>query len=127
MQRVARTGSNYMNVLLVDDHNLFRHGLVHLLEGLADTLTFFHADAVTDDLERLGPIDLVLLDMHMRGPEGTDAVAATRTRLPSATIVVISGDEDPQLIRRCIELGASGFIPKDELSGVELRHCLDRG
>ena len=77
-----------MNVLLVDDHNLFRDGLAHLLQGLADTLTFFHAKAVTDELERLGPIDLVLLDMHMPGLEGTDAVAATRTRLidPGATL-----------------------------------------
>lgn len=107
-----------MNVLLVDDHNLFRDGLAHLLQGLADTLTFFHAKAVTDDLERLGPIDLVLLDMHMPGLEGTDAVAATRTRLPSSTLVVISGDEDPQLIRRCIELGASGFIPKSSTQDV---------
>lgn len=107
-----------MNVLLVDDHTLFRQGLVHLLDGLDSALTFFQADTVTGDLDRFGPIDLVLLDMHMQGPEGTDAVAATRTKLSSSTIVVISGDEDPQLIRRCIELGASGFIPKSSTQSV---------
>ena len=107
-----------MNVLLVDDHVLFRQGLIHLLDGLDSNLTFVEADGVSDDLDRKGPIDLVLLDMHMHGPEGTDAVAATRTKLPSATIVVISGDEDPTLIKRCIELGASGFIPKSSTQSV---------
>mgnify|MGYP001323041491 CR=1 FL=1 len=89
-----------MNVLLVDDHTLFRQGLVHLLDGLDNALTFFQADTVTGDLDRFGPIDLVLLDMQMPGPEGTDAVAATRTKLPSSTIVVISGDFDP-VVRGC--------------------------
>jgi DNA-binding NarL/FixJ family response regulator len=107
-----------MNVLLVDDHTLFRQGLIHLLDGLDGALTFFQADAVDDNLDRFGPVDLVLLDMHMQGPEGTDAVAATRTKLPSSTIVVISGDEDPNLIRRCIQLGASGFIPKTSTQSV---------
>ena len=107
-----------MNVLLVDDHTLFRQGLMHLLDGLDGNLTFVEAEGVSDELESKGPIDLVLLDMHMRGPEGTDAVAAIRTKLPSATIVVISGDEDPMLIKRCIELGASGFIPKSSTQSI---------
>jgi DNA-binding NarL/FixJ family response regulator len=107
-----------MNVLLVDDHILFRQGLIHLLDGLDSKLTFFQADGVTDELDRHERIDLVLLDMHMRGPEGTDALAAVRTQLPDATIVVLSGDEDPDLIERCIQLGACGFIPKSSSQAV---------
>jgi DNA-binding NarL/FixJ family response regulator len=109
-----------MNVLLVDDHELFRKGLVHLLQGLDGdgALRFHEAEAVSEDLDRFGSVDLVLLDMHMKGPNGTEAVAATRTKLPSSIIVVISGDEDPTLIRRCIQLGASGFIPKSSTQSV---------
>ncbi len=107
-----------MKVMLVDDHVLFRQGMIHLLDGLDGALEFIEADTVTAALAHPGPIDLVLLDMHLRGPRGTDAVAEMRTGLPAATIVVVSGDEDPTLIRRCIELGASGFIPKSSTQSV---------
>lgn len=107
-----------MNVMLVDDHVLFRQGMIHLLDGLDGALKFIEADTVTAAVEHTGPVDLVLLDMHLRGPHGTEAVAEMRTRLPASTIVVVSGDEDPELIRRCIELGASGFIPKSSTQSV---------
>jgi len=107
-----------MKVLLVDDHVLFREGLVHLLDGLDPALEFAEADSVAGALAHPGAVDLILLDMHLRGPNGTEALAAVRTGIPGATIVVVSGDEDPLLIRRCIELGASGFIPKSSTRSV---------
>jgi DNA-binding NarL/FixJ family response regulator len=102
-----------MNVLLIDDHPVVRKGLVDLLLGLDAGLSYREADSVDGTAQWSDTFDLVLLDMHLGvGPRATDALAVTRTRFPSAAIVVVSGDEDPALIRRCIELGASGFIPK---------------
>jgi DNA-binding NarL/FixJ family response regulator len=104
-----------MFVLIVDDHPLFREGLKALLQGLdpgvriaafasvADTLTGFPADAAPD---------LVLLDMTLPGTSRLEALAAMRTRFESAAVVVVSGDEDPALIRDAIEAGAAGYIPK---------------
>jgi DNA-binding NarL/FixJ family response regulator len=102
-----------MNVLLIDDHPVVRKGLIELLSQLdrdfecKEAANVVAAEAYADDF------DLVFLDMHLdKGPIGTDALAVARTHFPSATIIVVSGDEDPRLVRRCIELGASGFIPK---------------
>lgn len=107
-----------MNVLLIDDHVLFRKGLILLLDGLREgSLAFTEADGV-GSAESVAVPDLVLLDLHLRGIDGTDALAEARTKFPSATIVVISGEEDPALIRRCIDLGASGFIPKSSTQSV---------
>ena len=107
-----------MDVLLIDDHVLFRKGLILLLDGLREgELAFEEADSVSAIAPSCAA-DLVLLDLHLRETRGTDALAQARTRLPSSTIVVISGDEDPVLIRRCIDLGASGFIPKSSTQSV---------
>lgn len=107
-----------MNVLLVDDHVLFRNGLILLLDGLKEGgIAFREADSVAA-ADTGEPADLILLDLHLRATQGTDALAEARTKFPSATIVVVSGVEDPALIRRCIDLGASGFIPKSSTQSV---------
>jgi DNA-binding NarL/FixJ family response regulator len=106
-----------MKVLLIDDHPVVRTGLVRLLQELARALdkTFepVEAGSVSDAARQPDVFELVLLDLHFgEGPVSTEALAVTRTQFPSARIVVVSGDENPSLVRRCIELGASGFIPK---------------
>lgn len=106
-----------MKVLLIDDHPVVRSGLVRLLQELARALDKplepVEARSVSDAARHPDEFDLVLLDMHFgEGPVSTEALAVTRTQFPSARIVVVSGDENPGLVRRCIELGASGFIPK---------------
>lgn len=106
-----------MKVLLIDDHPVVRSGLVRLLQELARALDKplepVEARSVNDAARHPDEFDLVLLDMHFgEGPVSTEALAVTRTQFPSARIVVVSGDENPGLVRRCIELGASGFIPK---------------
>lgn len=108
-----------MNILLLDDHDLFRNGMIRMLADFSADLAFIEADTVEAALAHPGPVDLVLLDMHLRkGLQGTDALAAIRNQLPLTTVVVVSGDEDPALIRRCIELGACGFIPKTSTHAV---------
>jgi DNA-binding NarL/FixJ family response regulator len=106
-----------MKVLLIDDHPVVRTGLVRLLQelsrALGKELEPVEARNVNDAERHPDGFELVLLDMHFNeGPVSTEALAVTRTRFPSARIVVVSGDESSSLVRRCIELGACGFIPK---------------
>ena len=106
-----------MKVLLIDDHPVVRSGLVRLLQELSRALgkAFepVEARSVSDAQRHADEFELVLLDMHFNeGPVSTEALAVTRTCFPSARIVVVSGDENAGLVRRCIELGACGFIPK---------------
>jgi len=110
-----------MYVLLVDDHALFRSGMKLLLSDLDPALRFTEAGSLAQALALPpGPIDLLLLDLGMPGADADTALSRVRERFDEATIVVVSGEEDPRVIRRMIESGASGFIPKTSTSPILL-------
>ena len=103
-----------MRVLLVDDHALFRQGLKFLLDDLDENLVFFEAEDCAAALSVLNqqPVDLVLLDLNMPGVTDLDGLASVLGAAPGTPVTVLSGEEDPGLIRRAIDAGASGFVPK---------------
>ena len=103
-----------MNILLVDDHALFREGLKFLLRGLDTGVQLDEAGTCAEALERAASrsYDLVLLDLKLPGRDGLDALAALREALPEVPVVVLSGEDDPPMIRATIQRGAMGFIPK---------------
>lgn len=109
-----------LKILLIDDHELFRAGIKLLLGDLADTLEFREA-ATRDDALKLaaaGPYDIVLLDLHLPGVDGLELLASLRAIIEDALIVVLSAADDPALIRRAIDHGAAGFIPKTSTHAV---------
>lgn len=103
-----------MNILLVDDHALFRGGLKFLLQQLDTGLVLDEAGNCAQALERAAArrYDLVLLDLNMPGLSRLDALAALREAVPDAPVVVLSGEADPRVVRAAIERGAMGYIPK---------------
>jgi DNA-binding NarL/FixJ family response regulator len=76
---------------------------------IAEAGTF---EEVTDLAERGGDVDLILLDLSMPGVRGFSGLMYLRAQYPSLPVVVVSANDDPTVIRRCMEFGASGFIPK---------------
>lgn len=104
-----------MRVLVCDDHSLFREGLRLLLEkldpGMEVTLTASADEAVA--ATKTGMFDLILMDWHMDGLQGTRALEALRESAPLTRVVVLSGDRNAELVRNAIDFGAAGFIPKD--------------
>src|ERR1700727_1326951 len=83
--------------------------------GLFDRQTVGEAgtfEEVTEFLERGSDIDLILLDLRMPGVRGFSGLMYLRAQFPSLPIVVVSANDEPAVIRRCMEFGASGFIPK---------------
>ncbi|MEQ8314882.1 MAG: response regulator transcription factor [Gammaproteobacteria bacterium] len=114
-----------MRILLVDDHDLFREGLKFLLPVLDDSIEFVEADSFESAQQASGDldIDLILLDYYMPGVVGLDALKQFREEYESAMVVVVSGEEDPKVIRAAIENGASGYIPKTS-SKEELEKAL---
>lgn len=109
-----------LHVLLVDDHALFRQGLKFLLADLEPGIAFFDAESSDRALAcaRGEPMDLVLVDLHMPGANGMDALGAMRAAFESSAVVVLSSEDDPRLILKAIEMGASGFIPKSSTPQV---------
>jgi len=117
-ETITTTRSIRVRILLIDDHDLFREGLKYLLPVLEEGVQYFEARSIEAALEQDypseqdRPIDLVLLDLYMPGTQGMEALALCRQRFENASLVVVSGEEEPRIIREAIDKGAAGFIPK---------------
>jgi len=102
-------------LLIADDHPLFRGALREAVSGLfvrssiAEAGTF---DEVSAILDRASDVDLILLDLAMPGVRGFSGLMYLRAQYPSMPVVVVSASDEPSVIRRCMDFGASGFIPK---------------
>jgi DNA-binding NarL/FixJ family response regulator len=102
-------------LVIADDHPLIRGALREAVSGvfgrteIAEAATF---EEVTDLLEHGREVDLILLDLRMPGVRGFSGLMYLRAQYPSVPIVVVSANDDPDVIRRCMEFGASGFFPK---------------
>jgi DNA-binding NarL/FixJ family response regulator len=104
------------HLLIADDHPLFRGALREAVHGVFDRVEVAEAgtfEEVSEFLERGGgDVDLILLDLSMPGVRGFSGLMYLRAQYPSLPVVVVSANDDPAVIRRCMEFGASGFIPK---------------
>ena len=103
-----------MHLLLIDDHALFREGLKFLLRGLDEHVLIDEAGSVAAAVARADavPFDLILLDLNLPDVGHLEALATVRAAFPQAPVVVLSGEDDPRMIRATIEHGAMGFVPK---------------
>ena len=104
-----------MNILLIDDHPLFRSGIVPVVRELAESVRCAEADSCEEALELMGPgtdFALILLDLALPGMDGMEGMAKLRDAAPATPIVVLSATETPAKIKQAIEAGAKGYIPK---------------
>jgi DNA-binding NarL/FixJ family response regulator len=111
MKRVGES----TRLVIADDHPLFRGALREAVSGLFEKADIAEAgsfEEVTKLLDRGAEIDLILLDLSMPGVRGFSGLMYLRAQYPSVPIVVVSANDDPAVIRRCMDFGASGFIPK---------------
>jgi DNA-binding NarL/FixJ family response regulator len=102
-------------LVIADDHPLFRGAMREAVSGLLEQVDIAEAgsfDEVAELLERGGDVDLILLDLTMPGVRGFSGLMYMRAQYPSVPIIVVSANDNPAAIRRCMEFGASGFIPK---------------
>ena len=102
-------------LLIADDHPLFRAALRGAAREAADDVQTCEAgslEEVVATLESRPDVDLVLLDLHMPGNHGLAGLAAVRAQFPAVAVVLVSANEDPQIVRRAIDHGAAGYIPK---------------
>jgi two-component system nitrate/nitrite response regulator NarL len=104
-----------MKILIVDDHPLFRAGFQAVLEQSSLEAGVSSVSSVTEALQTLQrdpDIGLVLLDVHLRGDDGFNALKLIGERFPTTACIMISGDEQSGVATRAVAAGASGFIPK---------------
>jgi DNA-binding NarL/FixJ family response regulator len=118
-----------MNVLMIDDHVMFLQGMKNLLSVLVPELRIETTGEMAHaaQLVQLADFDLVLLDWHLSDCDGEQSIRRLRDAGCMARIVVLSGETNATLIRKSVDLGAAGFIPKrysSEMMVAALRHVL---
>lgn len=107
-------------IIVADDHPLFREALKSAVSRLEAGTRFIEADSVASLLAVLDAepdADLLLLDLNMPGAQGFNALAHVRGSRPGLPVVVVSADDDPQTIAGALRYGAQGFIPKSTDAG----------
>jgi DNA-binding NarL/FixJ family response regulator len=103
-----------MNILVVEDHPIVREVLVAVASY---ALRGSQVKAVADlesalEAARATPMDAVLLDLGLPGCRGVDSVKRFKAAFPRVVIVVVSSNEDSQVVADALEAGASGYLPK---------------
>lgn len=104
-----------MKVLIADDHALFRDGLGMRLEQIDPGAIILQASGfsqVLKILEEEKKIDLIILDLDMPDMSWEEGLAEIRKKAENSRFVVISASEDVRNIRRVLESGVCGYIPK---------------
>ena len=118
-------------LIIADDHPLFRAALREAIGRLLPGTRIIEAGSLAslEEAVQANPsADLVLLDLRMPGARGFSALIQLRAQYPSVPVTVVSAAEDPAIVRRALDFGASGFIPKSasiETIGAMLRTVLD--
>jgi DNA-binding NarL/FixJ family response regulator len=110
-----------MKILIVDDHPLIREGLANVLRELDNDLTVIEAENAAQALAAIGReegISLILLDLVLPGVDGLSLLTQVREARPEVPVVVLSGNDNPQIVRQAIDSGAMGFITKRSATPV---------
>ena len=102
-------------IIIADDHPLVRGALHQAVAGAVQGAVIAECgdlDSLRDLLAAKTGTDLVLLDLAMPGVRGFSGLIYLRAEHPSVPVVVVSANSERSVMRRCIDFGASGFIPK---------------
>jgi len=112
-----------LKILVVDDHPLIRQALQTVLQQLQEDATVLEArdgPAAFSLADAHPDLDLVLLDLHLPGMGGLDALTQLRSRYPAVPVVMLSAADDRRTVIEAIERGAMGYIPKSCANEVML-------
>jgi len=102
-------------VLIVEDHPLFREGLMQLLQLRLRDCHFVAVASAEEGLAEAAKLptpDAIVLDLNLPGMDGLSALAKFNEGFRHIPVVVISGDDSPETVERAVAAGARAFIPK---------------
>ncbi|WP_374012490.1 response regulator [Pseudoxanthomonas koreensis] len=103
------------SILIADDHPLFREALRGAVQRILPGIALHEAgsvEALYALVDANADADLLLMDLNMPGAHGFSALVHLRAQHPQLPVVVVSAREEPEVMRRALDHGALGFIPK---------------
>lgn len=106
-----------LRILLVDDHLLFRKGLVRMLDAQPDFQVVGEAADGFEAVEQAQSLhpDLVLMDIRMPNCDGLEATRQIKSRTPDVRVVMLTVSDDEQDLATAVRCGADGYLLKDIL------------
>ena len=107
--------SQSTTIIIADDHPLFRGALRQSVASIMPQARVMEASGMDDlnaTLSQERDVDLILLDLTMPGVQGFSGLMSLRAQYPELPVVIVSATEEATVIRRAMDFGASGFIPK---------------
>lgn len=113
---LTMTTTTPIRIALVDDQKLFRGGLRMILSDREDFNVVFEAGNGKQFFERLAfePVDVVILDVEMPVMDGIETLTLIKEKYPDLHVIMLTMHDSERLINHLMQLGASGFLLKDE-------------
>ena len=104
-----------INILLVDDHAIFREGLKKIIENTAGMRVTGEANNGDEALQQINSqkFDFVILDISLPGQSGLEVLKELKRNNPKLPVLILSMHSEEQYARRLLKLGASGYLKKD--------------
>ena len=118
---------NSSTIIIADDHPLFRMALSGTLKDIAPHAEILESEDLSSlqtCVEENDHADLILLDLHMPGADGFSALIFLVAHYVHIPVIVVSAHEEPDIMRRALDYGASGFLPKSS-SPEQMKQALD--
>lgn len=102
------------NILIADDHPLFRQALRAAVTPLFDNAGIIEVETLAEALDGLnrGSVDMLLLDLRMSDSRGLAGLMIIKGSYPEVPVIVVSASEGAETVRAAIQAGASGYISK---------------
>lgn len=116
-----------MKILLVEDHPIFRFGVVELIRRRWPDAAFGEAGSLAEALAaaRQGGWNLAVADLNLPDASGVEVVSRLLRAVPGLRILVLSLNAEAAYARRVLDLGAAGYLAKDR-AGDELVTAIER-
>lgn len=102
-------------ILIADDHPLFREAIANVIsDGFPGSKVMETADleSALELTQQHDDLDLILLDLNMPGMHGLNGLINLRNEAPTIPVVIVSAEQDKQIVLQAITYGAVGFITK---------------
>ena len=105
----------FIKVLIVDDHTLFRQGLQKLLEAYEEVQVVAEASNGKEAIAKVDEVfpDVILMDIKMPRMDGIECIALIKGKHPELNIIVLSMYDDAEYVLRAVNAGASGYMEKN--------------
>lgn len=113
-----------MKILLADDHELIRKGLIDIISSLNNSWQLAEAASLADAQNHLvlnPETELVLLDLNLPGSSDLNGLTTLQKHFPGLAVVIISSEEAPEVVVAALRQGASGYIPKSTCNEVLIK------